>query len=127
VDALGGRPGVRSARYAGAEATDAENVQKLLEELRDVPQGRRRATFHCAVVLVTPDERVDPLLAQGAWTGRILEAPLGSGGFGYDPVFFDDRLGKGAAELTTEEKNAVSHRGKALRELALRLKRATAA
>jgi XTP/dITP diphosphohydrolase len=122
VDALGGRPGVRSARYAGDDAGDQDNVKKLLEELRHLPPDRRQASFHCAVALVVPDSQEPAVIAEAEWCGRILPSPLGTGGFGYDPVFFDDELGKGAAELTTDEKNAVSHRGKALRQLAARLR-----
>lgn len=118
VDALGGRPGVHSARYAGPDATDEQNIDKLLLELRDVPEHRRQAHFHCAVVLVTPDDRVDPVIAEGSWFGSILPERSGSGGFGYDPVFLDPVSGKAAAQMSTEEKNAVSHRGKALRLLA---------
>ncbi len=123
VDALGGRPGVRSARYAGINASDSDNVRKLLAELRDVPEDQRQATFHCAAVLVTPDDSIEPLLAEEEWHGVILPEPAGTGGFGYDPVFYDPAIGKGAAELTTDEKNEVSHRGRALRLLASRLKR----
>jgi XTP/dITP diphosphohydrolase len=123
VKALDGRPGVRSARYAGANATDQENIAKLLEELREIPPDQRRASFHCAAVLVMPDSGAAPIVALGEWSGRILEAPVGTSGFGYDPVFFDEQLGKSAAEMTTDEKNAVSHRGKALRQLASRLRR----
>lgn len=124
VDALGGRPGVESARYAGADASDADNVRKLLAELRAVPEERRQARFHCAVVLVMPDDSVEPLVAEAAWRGVILAAPTGSGGFGYDPVFHDPATGKAAAEMTIDEKNRISHRGKALRLLADRLQRA---
>lgn len=121
VDALGGRPGVESARYAGSGASDADNVRKLLTELRDVPADKRQARFRCAVALVMPQERREPLLAEEEWQGVVLAAPAGSGGFGYDPVFFDPALGKAAAEMTPAEKNWVSHRGKALRSLAARL------
>ncbi|MCI0516697.1 MAG: RdgB/HAM1 family non-canonical purine NTP pyrophosphatase [Woeseiaceae bacterium] len=124
VDALGGRPGVESARYAGADASDADNVRKLLAELRAVPEERRKARFHCAVVLVMPDDSVEPLVAEADWRGVILAAPTGSGGFGYDPVFHDPATGKAAAEMTIDEKNRISHRGKALRLLADRLQRA---
>ena len=124
VDALGGRPGVQSARYAGTDASDADNVRKLLAELRAVPADQRQARFHCAVVLVTPHDIIEPLLAEEEWQGVILVAPTGSGGFGYDPVFYDPATGKAAAEMTTDEKNKVSHRGKALRLLASRLQRA---
>ena len=126
VDALGGRPGVQSARYAGTNASDSANVSKLLAELRGVPADQRQARFHCAAVLVTPDDSVGPVLAEAEWHGLILMEPVGTGGFGYDPVFYDPAIGKGAAEMTTEEKNQVSHRGKALRLLASRLQRMAA-
>jgi XTP/dITP diphosphohydrolase len=118
VDALGGRPGVHSARYAGPDASDEQNIAKLLVELRDVPEQRRQAHFYCAAVLVFPDDRVDPVIAEGSWFGTILRERSGSGGFGYDPVFMDPVTGKAAARMTPGEKNAVSHRGKALRLLA---------
>jgi XTP/dITP diphosphohydrolase len=121
VDALGGRPGVQSARYAGPDSSDSDNVRKLLAELRGVPADQRQARFHCAAVLVTPDDSIGPVLAEEEWHGLILMEPAGTGGFGYDPVFYDPAIGKGAAEMTTEEKNKVSHRGKALRLLASRL------
>jgi XTP/dITP diphosphohydrolase len=118
VDALGGRPGVHSARYAGPDASDEQNIAKLLVELRDVPAQRRQAHFHCAAVLVFPHDRVDPVIAEGSWFGTVLRERSGSGGFGYDPVFMDPVTGKVAAQMTPGEKNAVSHRGKAFRLLA---------
>jgi len=117
VDALGGRPGVWSARYAGDAATDAQNVDKLLEELADVPDEQRDAGFHCAAVLVIPDGDVVPLIVEAVWRGKILRERMGEGGFGYDPVFLDPSSGKTGAQMTREEKNRVSHRGKAFREL----------
>ena len=117
VDALGGRPGVRSARYAGEAATDEENVDKLLQELADVPDGQRDGGFHCAAVLVMPDGDVAPLLVEAVWRGKILRERRGKGGFGYDPVFLDPSSGKTGAQMTREQKNRVSHRGKAFREL----------
>lgn len=123
VAALGGRPGVRSARFAGEFATDDENIDKLLTELRGVPTARRSASFRCvAVYLESPDDP-SPLIAEGTWDGRILTERRGLGGFGYDPVFFDPGLGKAAAEMNGDEKNSVSHRGKAFRELSLLLLR----
>jgi len=121
VDALGGRPGVRSARYAGNDASDEANIDKLLAELTDVPDDRRTAAFHCTAVFVMPGE-VAPVIASGQWPGRILRQRRGSGGFGYDPVFFDTELGRSAAELSPAEKNARSHRGKALRALVAKLR-----
>lgn len=121
VTALGGRPGVHSARFAGEFATDDENIDKLLAELREVPRERRGANFRCvAVYLESPDDP-SPLIAEGTWHGRILTGRRGLGGFGYDPVFFDPGLGKAAAEMSGDEKNSVSHRGKAFRELSLLL------
>ena len=117
VDALGGRPGVWSARHAGDAATDAQNVDKLLEELADVPDEQRDAGFHCAAVLVIPDSDVVPLIVEAVWRGKILRERMGEGGFGYDPVFLDPSSGKTGAQMTREEKNRVSHRGKAFREL----------
>jgi len=117
VDALGGRPGVWSARYAGEAATDEQNVDKLLEALVEVPNEKRDGGFHCAAVLVFPDSDVEPLIAEAVWRGKILRARLGEGGFGYDPVFLDPSSGKTGAQMTRQEKNGVSHRGKAFREL----------
>ncbi len=117
LDALAGRPGVWSARYAGAGATDEENIDKLLAELAGVPEGQRGGGFHCAAVLVDPDANVAPLIAQAEWRGQILLSRLGAGGFGYDPVFLDPGVGKTGAQMTREEKNRVSHRGKAFRQL----------
>ena len=117
VDALDGRPGVFSARYAGEGASDAQNLDRLLEELADVPDGQRGAGFHCAAVLVFPEEDTEPLVAEAVWRGTILRSRRGSGGFGYDPVFLDPASGLTGAELPREEKNRVSHRGRAFREL----------
>ena len=117
VAALGGRPGVRSARFAGEFATNEENIDRLLAELRELPETRRMANFRCVAVYVeTPDDPA-PLIAEGAWRGRILDGRSGRGGFGYDPVFFDPVLGKTAAEMNSDEKNLVSHRGRAFRDL----------
>lgn len=115
VDALGGRPGVYSARYAGPDAAADDNIDKLLAELDGAET--RGAAFHCVACFLDPAGGT-PLLARGSWRGEILEQRRGSGGFGYDPVFFDPALGKAAAELTALEKNARSHRGQALRLLA---------
>ena len=120
VDALDGRPGVYSARYAGPGATDADNNALLLQELANVPEDERGAAFHCVACFVTPGGE-PPVVASGEWRGRILSEPTGEGGFGYDPLFFVPELGCSSAELSAEEKNRLSHRGKALRELARKL------
>ncbi len=117
VDALDGRPGVYSARYAGPDATDDGNIDKLLDELSGVPEDARDAAFHCVACFVFSAD-AEPLLGKGIWRGRILSARRGAGGFGYDPVFFDPQSGKAAAELTADDKNARSHRGQAMRALA---------
>jgi len=117
VEALGGAPGVLSARFAGPAADDRANVARLLQALRATPDGRRGARFHCVLVALRSADDPAPLIATGEWAGEIVRAPAGSGGFGYDPVFRDPALGKTAAELTSAEKNRVSHRGRALRAL----------
>jgi XTP/dITP diphosphohydrolase len=117
VDALGGRPGVFSARYAGEGASDADNLQLLLAELAGVPEARRGARYQCVIVLVRDDADRQPLIARGTWEGRIARAPRGAGGFGYDPVFLPQGGERTAAELSAGEKNALSHRAQALRAL----------
>lgn len=117
VDALGGAPGLYSARYAGPQADAGANIRRLLEALAGLPETARRAHFVCALVWLRHTEDPDPLIALGRWQGRILDAPRGDGGFGYDPVFLDPELGRTAAELTAVEKHARSHRGRALRQL----------
>ena len=117
VDALNGAPGLYSARYAGPHGDATANNAKLLDALRSMPETRRGAYFYCVVVLVRTADDPAPLIAQGRWNGRILHAARGSGGFGYDPVFYDPRLGAGAAELDATIKNRVSHRGQALAQL----------
>ena len=121
VDALGGAPGVRSARYAGDGASDADNLARLLEALAGVEPPDRGAAFVCALVYLRHAHDPCPIVCEGVWRGRILDAPRGGGGFGYDPVFFVESLGRTAAELSREEKNAVSHRGQALAQLLGRL------
>ena len=115
VDALGGAPGVRSARYAGPGASDQANLDKLLAALEGVPPERRTARFRCAAVLVDPE--AGKWEAEAAWEGRILDAPRGSNGFGYDPVFLPDGWEKTSAEVDQVTKDAASHRGKAFRAL----------
>jgi len=117
VDALDGRPGVWSARYAGADATDAANNARLLEELRDVPAARRTARYRCVMAFVAGADDASPLVAEGVWEGRIGETPRGAGGFGYDPLFWPQGMNLTAAELPAYEKNAISHRGTALAAL----------
>ena len=117
ADALDGRPGVHSARYAGAEANDDDNVDKLLADLRGVPDGKRGAHYECAAVWVSPDESSSPIVVEGRWHGRILDERRGEGGFGYDPIFLDEQLMKTGAEMSMAEKNRQSHRGSAFREL----------
>jgi XTP/dITP diphosphohydrolase len=121
VDALGGVPGVRSARFAGEHADDGANISKLLALLAD-PQLDRTARFHCVLVALEHPDDAAPLIASGSWQGQIADAPRGTGGFGYDPVFFDPKLGRTAAELDPASKNGVSHRGTALRRLVELLK-----
>ncbi|MFC4821949.1 RdgB/HAM1 family non-canonical purine NTP pyrophosphatase [Dokdonella ginsengisoli] len=123
VDALGGAPGLYSARYAGAHGDSGANIAKLLDALRNVDQAQRTAHFHCTIALLRSADDPAPLLAHGRWDGRILAAPRGAHGFGYDPVFFDPALGRGAAELDPATKNRVSHRGQALAQLRALLER----
>lgn len=121
VDALGGAPGLLSARYAGVHGDSAANIAKLLKALHNVPGEARSAHFHCVLVLLRHADDPQPLIAEGSWHGRILGAPRGSGGFGYDPVFLDTVLGVSAAELDADTKNRISHRGQALDRLRERL------
>ena len=121
VDALGGRPGVYSARYAGPGASDQDNNDRLLAELEGVPEAERGAAFHCVACFVMPGDAA-PIVAEGEWRGRILFEPSGEGGFGYYPLFYVPETGCSSAELSAEEKNRRSHRGKALRELARKLR-----
>jgi XTP/dITP diphosphohydrolase len=116
VDALGGAPGIFSARYAGRGADDAANNAKLQQELRDVPLARRSARYRCVLAYVD-DATAAPVIAQGVWEGLILEAPRGAGGFGYDPYVWLPQLALTAAELPLAEKNRLSHRGIALRSM----------
>jgi XTP/dITP diphosphohydrolase len=116
VDALGGAPGVRSARYAGPGAGDQANLGKLLAALEGVPPERRTARFRCAAVLVDP-AAAGEWHAEAAWEGRLLDAPRGSGGFGYDPVFLPEGWELTSAEVDQATKDAASHRGKAFRAL----------
>jgi len=121
VDALGGRPGVWSARFAGVGSSDEQNLRQLLAELEDVPEGYRQARYQCVIVWVRSVGDQAPVIAHGTWEGSIARAPRGHGGFGYDPVFIPAGGQRSAAELTAAEKNTVSHRAQALRELVARL------
>ena len=120
VKALGGEPGVRSARYAGEGATDAQRIALLLENLENVPEDRRQARFRCVMALGRPDRT--PELFQGACHGMIVRSPRGSRGFGYDPIFLFPELARTMAELADEEKGRVSHRGIAARKAAAALR-----
>ena len=117
VNALNGAPGLYSARYAGEHGNSAANIQKLLTALDGKPAAERSAHFFCILALLRSSTDPAPLIAEGRWDGLILDSPRGSGGFGYDPVFFDPGLGKGAAELEPDLKNRISHRGLALARL----------
>jgi XTP/dITP diphosphohydrolase len=117
VDYLEGKPGIYSARYAGEGATDAENIEKLLNELNGVPFENRTARFHCVITLVKGIDDPDPLICHGLWEGVIAESPSGDNGFGYDPVFFIPELGCTSAKLPPAIKNKHSHRGQALQKL----------
>jgi XTP/dITP diphosphohydrolase len=123
VDALEGAPGIHSARYAGPAATDADNNLKLMAELEAVPQAARSARYRCAMVYLRWPLDAAPLIAQASWEGRILRAPAGMHGFGYDPLFEVAATARSAAQLDTAEKNRISHRGQALRLLLLALQR----
>lgn len=120
VEALGGAPGVVSAIYAGEPRSDARNNEKLLAAMQEMTD--RRAHYHCALVLLRHADDPQPVIAEGQWHGIILEAPRGEGGFGYDPLFLDTELQQTVAEISTEDKNRVSHRGKALRALTEKLR-----
>ncbi len=114
VDALNGEPGIHSARYAG---DDESNIQRLLRELDGVAEEKRTARFQCVMVYLRHANDPVPVIAHGAWEGKILSSTQGVGGFGYDPVFYVPERGCSAAELTAEDKNSLSHRGKALRQM----------
>ena len=122
VDALGGAPGVQSARYAGEPRSDLRNNEKLLAEM--AAHENRRAHYVCALVLMRGPGDTQPLVAEAEWHGEIARAPRGGGGFGYDPCFYLKDLGKTAAELDPAQKNRISHRGQALQKLLALLKRA---
>lgn len=122
VDALGGLPGVRSARFAGENATDPDNVDALLDALKDVPDEDRGAQFHCVLVYLRHADDPTPIICHGRWPGRILREPRGDGGFGYDPIFLAPEHNCSAAELSRAEKGRIGHRGRALAQLLEHLK-----
>ncbi|AEG02720.1 RdgB/HAM1 family non-canonical purine NTP pyrophosphatase [Methylomonas methanica] len=121
VDALQGAPGVISARYAGVGASDQANLEKLLLEMRDIPTRQRTARFICVMVYLRHANDPTPIIAQGVWEGRILEAAVGDNGFGYDPVFWVESQQCASAQLVPALKNQLSHRGQALRALSQHL------
>jgi XTP/dITP diphosphohydrolase len=122
VDALSGAPGVYSARFAGESASDSDNIQKLLTEMAG--NTERSARFWCVLVYMKHADDPTPIICQAAWEGQITQEPLGTGGFGYDPIFFVPSLNCSAAALSKEQKNAISHRGQALKKLAEQLQAA---
>ncbi len=117
VDALHGAPGIYSARYAGKGAGDKANLLKLLDDLKNVPDEKRTARFQCVLVYLRHELDPTPIICQGTWEGRLLHAPVGEHGFGYDPVFFVPTHHCSSAQLPPEVKNTLSHRGQALRQL----------
>ncbi|OCG32811.1 non-canonical purine NTP pyrophosphatase, RdgB/HAM1 family [Gilliamella sp. Fer2-1] len=122
VDALGGQPGIYSARYAGEHGNDQSNNQKLLDALKNVPKEKRTAYFYCALVFMRHENDPTPIICLGKWHGLILNEAQGDGGFGYDPLFYVPELGCTAAQLTKEQKSQISHRGQALKQLISKIK-----
>jgi len=123
VQALDGAPGIYSARYAGKNSHPRANIEKLLKEMEEVPNEYRQAHFHCTLVYMEHAEDPAPIICEGVWQGVILHLPVGEGGFGYDPVFYDLKEQSSAAELSPVRKNQISHRGQALRALVNKLER----
>lgn len=121
VDALQGRPGIYSARYAGEAATDVENLQQLIDDMANVPDAQRSARFQCVLVLMQHFADPTPIICHGTWEGRLLKEPIGNNGFGYDPIFWLDEQQCTSAQLNPDVKDSVSHRGKALRQLVFEL------
>ena len=117
VDALKGAPGIYSARFSGADANDDKNNTLLVEKLRNVPEQERSARYQCVIAFMRHAEDPTPIISQGSWEGRIIDGPRGSNGFGYDPHFLIPSLGVTAAELSSDEKHRLSHRGIALAQL----------
>lgn len=122
VAALQGRPGIYSARYAGPNASDADNLHRLLVDMNEVPPNQRQASYYCAMVFCRHADDPTPLVGLGRWKGEILQAPQGDGGFGYDPIFWVPELEKSAAQLSKQQKNAMSHRAQALHALVEQIK-----
>ncbi|MEX0951815.1 MAG: RdgB/HAM1 family non-canonical purine NTP pyrophosphatase [Gammaproteobacteria bacterium] len=121
VDALQGAPGIYSARYAGVGASDTDNLNKLIDAVRDVPEAERQAAYHCVIVYMKHAADPTPVIAQGSWAGRLILEPRGEHGFGYDPVFYVESYDCTAAELDPAIKNRISHRGQALQKLLVQL------
>ncbi|WP_416307743.1 XTP/dITP diphosphatase [Neptunicella sp. SCSIO 80796] len=121
VDFLDGAPGIYSARYSGEQATDASNINKLLREMADIPESQRAARFICVLVLMRHADDPTPIICQGEWHGTITQQKSGTAGFGYDPVFWVEQHQCTSAELSPEQKNAISHRGLALQQLTYKL------
>jgi len=117
VDAIRGQPGIYSSRFAGPQCNDADNNQKLLNTLKGLSTSERTARFHCVLVYMKHAEDPTPIICQGSWDGHILHQPCGEDGFGYDPLFFSPEHQCAAAQLSKAQKNAISHRGKALQQL----------
>jgi XTP/dITP diphosphohydrolase len=122
VDALRGAPGIYSARYAGVGASDQANLEKLVKAVRDVSSERCAARYQCALAFMRWASDPSPVICQASWEGRVISTPRGAAGFGYDPIFELPELGKTAAEISADEKNRLSHRGKALRQLVSQLR-----
>lgn len=123
VDALNGRPGIYSARYAGEGASDQDNLLKMLGEMQGVPAPKRTARYQCVIAFVSTADDPDPILAKGTWEGWLTSQPRGLEGFGYDPIFIPSGFDRTAAELDPGEKNSLSHRGQALRALLAQLRK----
>lgn len=117
VDCLNGAPGIYSARYAGENANDETNLQKLIQNTQNIESEKRTARYQCVIVYMQHELDPTPLICQSSWEGLLLDKPVGSGGFGYDPIFYCPQSKKTAAQMLAEEKSAISHRGKALKLL----------
>jgi XTP/dITP diphosphohydrolase len=121
IDALGGAPGLISAHYAGVHGDAKGNIAKVLAEMAALSNPVRTARFYCCIVLLAHADDPQPVIAEGVWQGEVLDAPLGENGFGYDPIFWDPQLKQSAAQVPAELKNRISHRGRALQQLQLKL------